>query len=262
MMGKFSMTIMELIEWEDFDLKLNYKIWNEEYRETLNYMIFEKFMFREICYKNPYRWLYEFNELLNRLMVDKYNKLYKLNANEDFNPLYNVDMTETFENETDVQGSGTSKNKGTNKSVTKNKTDTTHENGRTDNNSTTDKSLNIMMSYPQDAMLQQDLENVVYASSGQNSKTTTAGENKIDDKGKENIVIDASVDDTIDDNLETSNTNKVTHKSTHKTLGSSAGLPFSRAMQQYKDYIEDFMLHTELFNDLEIKFYQLYTGEE
>lgn len=265
-MSKFSLTIMELMEDPNYDLKFDYEIWDETYRETLDAMIKRKFMFREICYKNPYRWLFEFNELLARLMKDKYNKLFLINSKQDFNPLYNVDMTETFEEKRKQKGKENSKNIANNKSEINNESNVNNEtNYETETNTKSiDKSLNVMLQYPQDSMLSSDLPSNIYANSGQRAE----GNGDVEDKGKDKTigtgknVLKGETKDTIDSSIENRNENDYESLTTHKTLGSSAGLPFSRAMQQYKDYIEDFQLHTELFNELEPKFYQLYTGEE
>jgi hypothetical protein len=50
----------------------------------------------------------------------------------------------------------------------------------------------------------------------------------------------------------------MTETYTKFTEGSSAGLPFSRAMQQLKDYLDDFQLDQQVIDALKDLFYSVW----
>ena len=72
----------------------NYEIWNEEKRNWLNDCIYNRFAFREIGFQNPARFDFELSRKLEICMTQKYNRIFKL-LEVDYNPLYNIDLTET-----------------------------------------------------------------------------------------------------------------------------------------------------------------------
>ena len=72
----------------------NYEIWNEEKRNWLNDCIYNRFAFREIGFQNPARFDFELARKLEICMTQKYNRIFKL-LEVDYNPLYNIDLTET-----------------------------------------------------------------------------------------------------------------------------------------------------------------------
>ena len=82
----------------------NYEIWNEDKRNWLNDCIFNRFAFREIGFQNPARFDFELSRKLEICMTQKYNRLFKL-LELDFNPLYNIDLTETHTETHKVDGS-------------------------------------------------------------------------------------------------------------------------------------------------------------
>ena len=77
----------------DFD----FPIFDEEYRSVLIKKVNDRYYFREIGFETPARFKHYLRTRLNEIMP-YYNQLYKsehiLNK-EDFNPLYNLDTTET-----------------------------------------------------------------------------------------------------------------------------------------------------------------------
>ena len=84
----------------------NYEIWNEEKREWLNEQIYNNFAFREIGFLNPARFDFELSRKLELAMTQKYNRLFAL-LEVDYNPLYNIDLTETHTEKHIVDGKET-----------------------------------------------------------------------------------------------------------------------------------------------------------
>lgn len=75
-------------------------------RQELNTKILSYYRFREIGFETVGRFLFELETALNEIMV-KYNQLF-YSADQDFNPIYNVDYNKTLIRERDNQDSGTS----------------------------------------------------------------------------------------------------------------------------------------------------------
>lgn len=72
-----------------------YPLFDESYRNVLNKKIVKHFIFEEINHTPYSRWKFMFNRKLNEIMPF-FNQMYSLNTLE-FNPLYDVDIQETFE---------------------------------------------------------------------------------------------------------------------------------------------------------------------
>ena len=212
-MSKTTITVYDL-EKNDFDFGLqDYPIFNEEYRQVLNRSILDYYRWYEIGYDNPMKWKERINAKLNRIMRDKYNALYEAKKTE-FNPLYNIDITETFDH--------TLKQTGTDN----NTTTTTNENNTTTNNSI----LNSI--YPSDEFIEDDLTSNLFVDNGQQNKGTTT------DNGNE---------------TQTSGTETETENIEHyerKQLGSSAGLPFSKALIQLKQFYDKYDLDRQVCEEL------------
>ena len=75
-------------------------------RQELNTKILSYYRFREIGFETVGRFLFELETALGEIMV-KYNQLF-YSADQDFNPIYNVDYNKTLIRERDNQDSGTS----------------------------------------------------------------------------------------------------------------------------------------------------------
>ena len=119
--SKTTITVYDL-EKNDFDFGLqDYPIFEENYRQVLNRSILDFYRWYEIGYDNPMKWRERINAKLNRIMRDKYNALYEAKKTE-FNPLYNIDITETFDHTLKQTG------------IDNNTTTTTNENSTTTNN--------------------------------------------------------------------------------------------------------------------------------
>ena len=98
-MAKYTVELGRLIE-SEFDLGLDkYPIFDETYRRPLNNKILRHFWFREIGFETAELFKRYLNQTLAEIMP-YYNQLYKSELIE-FNPMYNVDKTETAKTEFD-----------------------------------------------------------------------------------------------------------------------------------------------------------------
>lgn len=92
-MAKYTVELGKLIE-TGFDLGLDkYPIFDETYRRHLNNKILHHYWMREIGFETAELFKRYLNDTLNEIMP-YYNQLYRSELLE-FNPLYNVDKTET-----------------------------------------------------------------------------------------------------------------------------------------------------------------------
>lgn len=212
-MSEYTISLYNLIK-SGFDIGMkDYAIFNEEYRPILNNAIVMHYLMREICYQNPEYWKIKFNQRLDMIMRNKYNALYKLKET-NFNPLYNIELHETYTRS--VDSTGNDKSKVTTKSTGENSND----------------NLSLSSRFPSEEMTENDLTSNIYV------------DNANKDKGKDSYT-------SLDDNTsEAENTSNMLEEYTHTTEGSSAGLPFSKAMIQFKEYIEKFKLDEQVIADL------------
>ena len=123
----------------------DFPIFDENYREILNQAFINYYMFREIAFVNPQIFKIKLNQRFDLIMRNKYNDLYKAKMT-DFNPLFNVDMTETYEHtiENTNNATLTGNNKTNSKSnITSNTTDNiTSENTLKNTSNTTNNTSN------------------------------------------------------------------------------------------------------------------------
>lgn len=89
-------------------------------REELNNKILNFYRFREIGQETVGRWLFELKTALNEIMP-KYNQLF-YSADQDFNPIYNVDYKKTIMGSQNANSNTTStgRDSSTNEEYTKN----------------------------------------------------------------------------------------------------------------------------------------------
>lgn len=252
-----TITINELLE-NGFDLGLNdYPIFDENYRPILNQRIIEHYRFRQIGFVNPVHFR---NRLQNRMfliMTNKYNKLYEIKQTE-FNPLYNVDMTETYTHE--VSNENTSNNKSTTENgsssyyTSKNVTDTEGTSKENNKNS----GVAFTSQYPTEDMINDNLENHIFADQGQHNTTNQ------DVINSNSLNTNSSVDDvtknssTVTSNNDNTGNSKTIETYTRKNIGSSAGLPFSIALKQFKDFYDSYELDKQVIDELKDLFYNLW----
>lgn len=213
-MAKYTIELGTLLE-NGFQLDLNsYPIYDEKIRDTLNQLIIDHFYFREIGYETPQLFNFALSRKMREIMP-YYNQLYKSESVE-FNPLYNIDITETFE-----QNSANSGN-------TNLKTDKTSS-GENEN-------ISVGSDTPQSRITEEEIRNNAYASQVQHDQVMST------DKENENSIRVSE---------ENGNTTY-----TKKTEGSSAGLPFSKAIKQWRDIMLN--INMEIINELEPLFIQLW----
>lgn len=152
-----------------------------------------------------------------------YNQLYK-SEDVEFNPLYNVDMTETFShevnNENTLLGNVNQENK-------------------TDSSTNSDN-LNLENNTPKSKSSIEDLKNNLYLSNA----------TRIVDDIKENS---SNIQKTLSENK---GNNKTIESYTRKNMGSSAGLPFSKALEQWRQVMLN--IDKQLIEELKDNFLLIY----
>ena len=112
-MSKYTITIRNLLD-NDYELfDFDYPIFDEDYRNVLQQKIIDRYYFREIGLETPGQFKHYLKMRLNEIMP-YYNQLYKSEGimnKKDFNPLYNLDTTETqtrtVSQETEASQTGT-----------------------------------------------------------------------------------------------------------------------------------------------------------
>lgn len=248
-----TISVYTLIE-NEFDFGLDkYTIFDEAYRPILNKAILDYYFTHEIGWINPALFKHFLTARMDLIMRNKYNALYKAKSIE-FNPLYNVEMHETFtrtvDNENNVEN---------NSQITSNNTSASKDvvNSTNESNSVNDaKALMLMSAYPSEDMSNGEFENNVYVSSGQRQTNNTENtENSEDNSITETT---ASNNGTNVGKVTIGNNGKETETYQRDTVGSSAGLPFSRAMTQLKDYLDEFQLDQQVISELSDLFINIY----
>lgn len=147
-------------------------------RQELNNKILNYYRFREIGQETFGRWLFELETALNEIMP-YYNQLY-YSADQDFNPIYNVDyVRNTQRNRSDT-------NIGSQSSTT--------NNTATDSSSSTDYAKSVTSDTPQNqlSITNEQIDNLDYASQaswGKNSSSSSANSNASSNTNASNSVI-------------------------------------------------------------------------
>lgn len=259
--SKYTISVFELQEY-NFDFGLDeYTIFDEAYRETLNNTILNYYMFREIGFVNPAVFRFKLKARMDLIMRNKYNALYAAKQIE-FNPLYNVEMHETFTH--NVTNDSTSNNNGVldyNTNVT-NDTVMTQNNdiNTTDLTTTENNNLGLTSQFPTEEMTENDLTSNLFVDNANKQKglATVDSSSEVNTIiGGTNNVTNIGVDKTV--NVTEGTTNNVTVETyTKDTVGSSAGLPFSRAMTQLKDYLDEYQLDQQVIDELKDLFMQIW----
>ena len=109
-------------------------------RQELNNKILNHYRYREIGQETFGRWLFELNTALNEIMP-YYNQLF-YSADQDFNPIYNVDYIKTIDRERKDNTVGT-QNSSTTTATTSNDTSTNEEYTKAINAKTPQNELHI-----------------------------------------------------------------------------------------------------------------------
>ena len=241
----YTMTVYDLMQ-NNFDFGLNdYEIFDEEYRPILNTAILEYYKFREIGFQNPWLWRDRLRQRIDFIMRNKYNALYKAKL-IDFNPLFNVDMTETFTHETSHDNR--TKQKGTSTTTGQEGNNTTNDRTMNAERTSDNDGLNITSQYPSDEMIDNDLSSNVFVDNALKQTSTNSD--------KETTTSKITQTSTTNTNDNTNIDNKITEKGkeietyTRTNKGSSAGLPFSKAMLQFKEFVMQYDLDGQVINEL------------
>ena len=159
-------------------------------RQELNTKILSYYRFREIGQETVGRWLFELETALNEIMP-KYNQLF-YSADQDFNPIYNVDYIRNTQRNKSDTNIGSQSNT-TNTSTTGSDSTTTQENGKMVNSKTPQNQLSISnmnidsVDYADEA----NWNKVNGSTSGSSSTTgssTSNGSNSVIGNEKEGIV--------------------------------------------------------------------------
>lgn len=228
-MADYTFTIYELM-CNNFDFGLNdYPIFDENYRQTLNNVILEFYKFREIAFINPNVWRDRLRARMDIIMRNKYNKMYIAKL-KDFNPFYNVDMTETFTHNIETTGNS-------NMNTSQDTTSTSKQNS-------SDDVLNTTSSFPSEEMIEGDLSSSLYVDNASTSKNSS------------NVNINDSTN--TDSSMTNNNSNETLETYEKKTIGSSAGLPFSKALLQYFDMLKKTNIDQMIVDELSDLFITVY----
>lgn len=189
----------------------DYPIYKEGHREELNKKIIGHY-WQDRIGQETYELFYHFLNTKMSEIMPFYNQKYK-SMDVEFNPLYNIDLTETFNRKNNTDG----KNVSTSNSNVNNSTDTTDiKNSTTASNSDSSE-------FPQtldDGTFDTRFKTAGGKNTSQNTEvdTLTNVVNSLSSGG--------SVSDTQAEEVE---------EYIKKTVGSSAGLSFSHAIQQWRD---------------------------
>lgn len=247
--------LMEMAEQGKFDFGLrDYPIFNEEYRAILNDAILQHYKFREIGFANPNVWADRLNQRLTLIMRNKYNALYEAKMT-DFNPLFNVDMTETYTHE--IENKGTVENNGVsqNTSTLNNNVKQNTSNDVETSSKTTNDNLGINSTFPSEEMLENDFSDGVFADSSRKDIGTTTSKDTEQTENTQNINAETTTNDKTLNNDNTKSNNNTTETYTRKTQGSSAGLPFSKALIQLKEFYDQYQLDQQVIAELKDLFF-------
>ena len=158
-------------------------------RAELNTKILNFYRFREIGQETFGRWLFELETALNEIMP-KYNQLF-YSADQDFNPIYNVDYIKTIDRNKNDSTVGT-QNSSTTTSTTSNDTSTNEEYTKTVNAKTPQNELHIgntgidNVSYADDASWGKSSGGTT-GSNTTNGANNSNGSNSVIGKEKEGI---------------------------------------------------------------------------
>ena len=159
-------------------------------RQELNTKILSYYRFREIGQETVGRWLFELKTALEEIMP-KYNQLF-YSADQDFNPIYNVDYIRDTQRKKSGTNIGTQSTSSTSTTSGSDST-TSQENGKTVNSKTPQNQLSISnmdidnVNYADDAGWSKDNTSTSSSSSSTGSASTN-GSNSVIDNEKEGIV--------------------------------------------------------------------------
>lgn len=223
-----------------------YPIFDENYRNVLNEKIFRHYGFREIGLETPELFKYFLQNKMNEIMP-YYNQLYK-SESIDYNPLYNIDITETFER--DVDNTNATSSIGENINTTDRTGNTTNE---TNNNSTTqntesNKGKTIQNDVPQSGITSEQIDNNTYVTAYSKDMQDNTSNSSITDNGTNNTDYNDKANSKENNKQNVDIKANTTENYVRKTIGSSAGLPFSKAIKQWREVMIN--IDMQIINEL------------
>lgn len=272
-MGRYAMTLRELID-NGFDIGLkDYPIFNEDYRPILNQAIIDHYYFREIGFQNPNIWKHRLNARMRIIMRGRYNDLY-IKKQLEFNPLFNIDITETYDAERAADQSMTARatNEGSTDQHMTGTDDSTGMSDITNTDHATSKdnkraeNLSTSAQFPNETVHLWEMTDDVNIDSAAQSKGTEVLDHTADGNSINHTDVDNASEFDHTNTSSSSDTGTVTtgtdegevnHYVKH-TEGSSAGLPFSKAMIQFKEYVEQFSLDEQVIAELDNLFLKVW----
>lgn len=210
-----------------------YPLYNEKYtdpitkesrnrREEINNKIIEHYYFREIGFETVPRFLFALKRRMNEIM-NYYNQMYK-SSDIEFNPLWNVEMHETYTHTIEDNSTTTSIGDST-------------SGGQ---NTTTNESLNVESDTPPTELNEADIKSNKYASKTNYDKNTNT----------------LALGSTGHSEGEASTVGNKVETFEKLTEGSSAGLPYSAAIKQWRKIMVNIdMLIVDELKDLFMNIY-------
>lgn len=220
-MSKYTTTIRMLLE-NGFELALDdYPIFDENYRKTLNKKIIDHFYFREIGFETAGLFNFYLKRTMNEIMPF-YNQLYNSQLIK-FNPLYNVEKTETFlaDRKTDTINNQDSQSDTT----AETKSNTTS----TDNNTSLANNKNVSSDTPQGKASVISIDDNTWATNA------TLSKNDVKNTGQSNS--DTNANATTGQNTSVTATANIKNleEYSRKVIGKSEGESFSKMLLQFRD---------------------------
>lgn len=196
-------------------------------RKELNEKILNYYRFREIGQETFGRWLFELETSLKEIMP-KYNQLF-YSADQDYNPIYNVDYVKTIDRNRKDNTVGTQNSK---TNTTSNGTDNTtnEENSKAINSKTPQNQLNIPNT---------GIDSVAYADDASWGKTSGSSNNT------------TSNTETTDTNGSNSVIGKEDEKTTEATKGNFGVVSAQDLVVKYRETIIN--IEQQIINDPRIK---------
>lgn len=236
-------------------------------REHINNRFIKHFYFREIGLETPEMFIFKLNDVMEKKMP-YYNQMFA-SLDQEWNPLWNMDLTETFTHEvTDNGNTGTSNtSKITNEGNENSEQNTNTQNDINSNNNTTrtpnilNEVLNTKLNTGQNGMTDTDMKNRNYMSEGEYNKDTQSGTDQTLSTGTQHDEGNSKVTNDINSNSEQNTTSSGSINSnnnrletyTRKQEGSTAGFHAPIALKQWRDNminVEMMILDDEDLNDL------------
>ena len=199
-------------------------------REDLNQKIIDHYYFREIGFETVNRFLFHLQRKLNEIMPF-YNQRYK-SVDFAFNPLWNVDMSETFEHT--VTGTGSTTTQGTN----------TNTEDSTNTSTSSGDSLTVDSDTPNQQLTEANIKANLYASKTAYNKGANAASNIL--SGGSTLQTDVGVDST----------DSKTESFTRREFGSSKGYTFAQNIDQWRNIMLN--VDMDVIKELETLFINLW----